>query len=73
MAHASPPIRPSCVPRERNVDPRNLEYFDITTTVDASFPVDCSDSESSSLSGKIFQGRSLKSKPCSDDSMSQSS
>jgi hypothetical protein len=55
MAHASPPTRPSCVPRQRNVDPRVLEFFDITATVDASFPVDCSDSESSSLSGEIFQ------------------
>jgi hypothetical protein len=26
------------------VDPRDLEFFGITTTVDASFPVDCSDS-----------------------------
>jgi hypothetical protein len=55
------------------VDPRVLEFFDITATVDASFPVDCSDSESSSLSGEIFQRRSSKSRPCSDDSMSQSS
>jgi hypothetical protein len=44
MARASPPTQPSCVPRERNVDPRDLEFFGITTTVDASFPVDCSDS-----------------------------
>jgi hypothetical protein len=55
------------------VDPRVLEFFDITATVDASFPIDCSDSESSSLSGEIFQRRSSKSKPCSDDNMSQSS
>jgi hypothetical protein len=73
MARASPPTRPSCIPRQRNVDPRVLEFFDITAIVDASFPVDCSDSESSSLSGEIFQRRSSKSKPCSDDSMSQSS
>jgi hypothetical protein len=50
MAHASLPTRPSCIPRERNVDPRVLEYLDIDATVDASFPVDCSDSKSSSLS-----------------------
>jgi hypothetical protein len=73
MARASPPTRPSCVPRQRNVDPRVLEFFDITATVDASFPVDCSDFESSSLSGEIFQWRSSKSRPCSDNSISQSS
>jgi hypothetical protein len=73
MARASPPTRPSCVPRERNVDPRILEYFDIDAIVDASFPANCSDSESNSLSGEIFQRRSLKSRPCSDDSMSHSS
>jgi hypothetical protein len=55
------------------VDPRVVEYFDIDATVDASFPVDCSDPESSSLFGEIFQQRSLKSRPCSDNSMSQSS
>jgi hypothetical protein len=55
------------------VDPRVLEFFDIIATVDASFLVDSSDSESSSLSGEIFQRRSSKSKPCNDDSMSQSS
>jgi hypothetical protein len=73
MAHASPSTWPSCVPRQRNVDPRVLEFFDITAIVDASFPVDCSDSESSSLFGEIFQRRSSKSKPCSDDSILQSS
>jgi hypothetical protein len=73
MARASPPTRPSCVPRGRNVDPRVVEYFDIDATVDASIPVDCSDPESSSMSGEIFQRRSSKSRPCSDDSMSQSS
>jgi hypothetical protein len=98
MARASLPTRPSCVPRKRNVDPRIVEYFDIDATVDASFlvdcsgpessslsgididatvdasfPVDCSDFESSSLSGEIFQRSSSKSRPCSDDSMSQSS
>jgi hypothetical protein len=50
-----------------------VEYFDIDATVDASFPVDCSDPKSSSMSGEIFQWRSSKSRPCSDDSMSQSS
>jgi hypothetical protein len=73
MARASPPTRPSCVPRKRNVDPRVVEYFDIDATVDASFPVDCSNHESSSLSGEIFQRRSSKSRPCSDDSMLESS
>jgi hypothetical protein len=73
MAGAFPPTQPSCIPRQRNVDPRILEFFDITATVDASFPVDCSDSESSSLSSEIFQWRSSKSRPCSNDSMSQSS
>jgi hypothetical protein len=50
-----------------------VEYFDIDAIVGASFPVDCSDLESSSLSGEIFQWRSSKSRPCNDDSMSQSS
>jgi hypothetical protein len=70
MARASLPIRPSCVPRKRNVDPRVVEYFDIDATVDASFLVDCLDPQSSSMSGEIFQRRSSKSRPCSDDSMS---
>jgi hypothetical protein len=73
MARASPPTRPSCVPHQRNVDPRVLEFFDITATIDASFNVDCSHSESNSLFGEIFQRRSPKSRPCSDDSMPQSS
>jgi hypothetical protein len=73
IASASPPIRPSCIPRKRNVDPRVVEYFDIDATVDASFLLDCSDPESSSVPGEIFQRRSSKSRPCSDDSMSQSS
>jgi hypothetical protein len=73
MARASPPTRPSCVPHQRNVDPRVLKFFDNTATVDASFNIDCSDSKSSSLFGEIFQRRSSKSRPCSDDSISQSS
>jgi hypothetical protein len=73
MARAFPPTRPSCAPRKCNVDPRVVEYFDIDASVDASFHVDCSDPEFSSLSGEIFQQRSLKSRPWSDDSMSQSS
>jgi hypothetical protein len=73
MARASLPTRPSCVPLKRNVDPRVVEYFDIDAIIDASFPVDCLDFESSSLSGEIFQRRSLKSRSCSDESMSQSS
>ena len=73
MVRASLPIGPSSVPCKCNVDPRVLEYFDIDATVDASFPIDCSDDDSSSMSGEIFQLSSTKSKPCSDDSMSQSS
>jgi hypothetical protein len=73
MARASLPTRPSCVPCKRNVDPRVVEHFDIDAIVDASFLVDCSDLESSSMSGEIFQRRSSKSRPCSDNSMSQSS
>jgi hypothetical protein len=73
MACASPPTRPSCAPRKCNVDPRVVEYFDIDANIDASFFVDCSDPKSNSMSGEIFQQRSSKSRPCSDDSMSQSS
>ena len=73
MARASPPTRPSCVPCGRNVDPRVVEYFDIDATIDASIPIDCLDPESKSMSGEIFQWRSLMSRPCNDDSMSQSS
>jgi hypothetical protein len=73
MARASPPTRPNCVPRKRNVDPRVVEYFDIDATVDASFPIDCSGPESNSMSSEIFQRRSSKSRLCSDDSISQSS
>jgi hypothetical protein len=73
MARASPPTQPSCVPRQCNVDPRVLEFFDTTAIDDASFPANSSDSESSFLSGEIFQQRSSKSRPCNDDSMLQSS
>jgi hypothetical protein len=73
IARASPPTRPNHALRKRNLDPRVVEYFDIDATVDALFHVDCSDPESSYLSGEIFQPRSSKSRPCSDDSMSQSS
>jgi hypothetical protein len=73
MAHTSPPKRPTFVPHQHNVDPRVLEFFDITTTIDASFPTDYLDFESNSLSSEIFQHRSSKSRPCSDNSMSQSS
>jgi hypothetical protein len=67
VACASPPRRPTCVPRHRHArDPMVLNFFDITATVDASFPTDCSDFGCSSLSGEIFEG-------CSDDSMSPSS
>jgi hypothetical protein len=50
-----------------------MEYLDIDAIVDASFPVECSNSKSRSLFGEIFQRRSSKSRPCSNDSMSQSS
>jgi hypothetical protein len=43
MARASPPRRLSCIPRHRNIgDPRVLEFLNITTTIDASFPANCS-------------------------------
>jgi hypothetical protein len=48
-------------------------FLDISATVDTSFPVDCSNSGSSSLFGEIFERRSSKSRRCSDDSMSTSS
>jgi hypothetical protein len=48
-------------------------FLDISATVDTSFPVDCSNSGSSSLFGKIFERRSSESRHCSDDSMSTSS
>jgi hypothetical protein len=48
------------------IDPRVLNFFDISATVDTSFRVDCSDSGCSSLSCEIFER-------CSDDSMSTSS
>jgi hypothetical protein len=67
MARASPPRRPTCVPRRHHVgDPRVLNFLDISATVDASFLADCSDFECSSLSSEIFER-------CSDDSMSPSS
>jgi hypothetical protein len=74
MARAFPPKRPTSVPCHRHVgDPRVLNFLDISATVNASFPADCSNSESNSLSGKIFQRKSSRSSPYSDDSMSQSS
>jgi hypothetical protein len=73
MAHAFPPRRPSCVSRQRNVDPRVPEFFDITAIIDASFPVDSSDFGSASLSGGIFECLSSMSTDCSDDSRSPSS
>jgi hypothetical protein len=89
MARASPPTRPHCDSRGRNVDPRVQKFLDLDASVDASIPVDCSDpessftssadrdassdSESSPMSGTIFQRRLPKSRPSSDDSTSQSS
>ena len=71
MACASPPTQPSCIPCKYNVDPRVVEYFDIDAIVDASFPTICSNPESNSVSGEIFQQRFLKSRLCNDDSISQ--
>jgi hypothetical protein len=73
MAHASPPRRPSCIFCQFNVDPRILEFFDITTAVDASFPAYSSDSRSTILSGGIFERLSSMSTDCIDDSRSPSS
>jgi hypothetical protein len=71
MARASPPRRPSCVACRRHIeDPRVLEFLDITATIDASFPTDCSASGSTSLSNEIFEHRSSKSRACSDNNMS---
>ena len=50
-----------------------MEYFDIDAIINASILIDCSDLESSSMSREIFQWRSLKSRSCNDNSMSQSS
>jgi hypothetical protein len=73
MARAFPPRRPTCAPRPRHrIDPRVLNFFDISATIDASFPADCSDFGSSSLYGKIFERRSSKTRSCSNDSMSTS-
>jgi hypothetical protein len=67
MARASPPTQPTYAPHPRHgVDPRILNFFDINTIVDTSFPTDCSDSGCSSQSGEIFER-------CSDDSISTSS
>jgi hypothetical protein len=63
MARAFLPRRPH---PHHGVDPRVLNFFDISATVDNSFPADCSDSGCNSLSGEIFEC-------CSDDSMSPSS
>jgi hypothetical protein len=68
MARASLPRRPSCVPRGRHLgDPRVFYFLDISATVDASFPADCSDFGSTSLFGEIFE-LSSKSRHCNDDS-----
>jgi hypothetical protein len=64
MARASLRSRPTCAPRPgHGVDPRVLNYLDVDTTLDTSFPSDCSDSGCSPRSGDIFER-------CSDDSMS---
>jgi hypothetical protein len=48
------------------VDPRVLNFIDISATIDTSFLANCSDCGYSSRSGEIFER-------CSDDSMSTSS
>jgi hypothetical protein len=73
MACTSLLTRPTCVPPQRNVDPRVLEFLDITATVDASFRANSSDSGSTSLSGRISKRMSSMSTDCSDDSRSPSS
>jgi hypothetical protein len=43
MARASPLRRLTCAPRPRyGIDPRILNFIDISATVDTSFPTDCS-------------------------------
>ena len=72
MACASPLTWPCYVLHCRHVrDPRVLEFLDITASIDASFPANCSNYGSTSLSGEIFQRRSFTSRAYSDDSMSQ--
>jgi hypothetical protein len=67
MARASPPRQPTCAPRLcHGVDPRVLNFIDISATIDTSFLANCSDCGYSSRSGEIFER-------CSDDSMSTSS
>jgi hypothetical protein len=74
MAHASLPRRPSCIPHHHHViDPRILNFLDISATVDASFPTDFSDFGSNSMSSEIIECRSSEFRCCSDDSMSTSS
>ena len=48
-------------------------FLDISATVNTSLSTDCLDFRSSSLSNKIFERRSSKSRRCSNDSMSTSS
>jgi hypothetical protein len=56
MARTSPRRQPTCAPRPRHrIDPRVLNYIDISATIDNSFPSDCSDSGCSSQSGEIFE------------------
>jgi hypothetical protein len=67
MARASLPTRPTCALRPcHGIDPRVLNFFDINTSVDTSFPANYSDSGYNSQSGEIFES-------CSDDSISTSS
>jgi hypothetical protein len=71
---ASPPKRPTRVPRGRHErDPRVLDFLDIIATIDASFPADRSDFGSTPLSSGVSKCRSSMSTSCSDDSSSPSS
>jgi hypothetical protein len=64
MARASLRSGPTCATQPgHGVDPRVLNYLDVDSTVNTSFPSDCSDSGCSPRSGEIFEH-------CSDDSMS---
>ena len=67
MACAFPPRQPTCILHPcHGIDPRVLIFFDISATIDISFPTDCLDSGCSSLLDEIFER-------CNDDSMSTSS
>jgi hypothetical protein len=50
----------TCIPCHHHLgDPRVLDFLDIAAIDDISFPLDCSDSRSSSVSSEISERRSL--------------